>query len=99
MKTLIALMVCWYCAVGLYAQAPKSNAWAQEPVNKKAMYCAALLDGKMVMRFDGKVLTADVTLPNGTKITTDGTIITLRNGECVDKNGNPEKLTQIEKEK
>lgn len=62
-------------------------------------YCAKLRDGKLVMMHDGIMLTADVTLQNGTQIKVDGTIvkpdggtIALKDGECVDKDGvSPEK--------
>lgn len=57
-------------------------------------YCAKLRDGKLVMMHNGEVMTADVTLENGTQIKTDGSIITqdgktivLKDGECVNKKG------------
>jgi hypothetical protein len=63
------------------------------PVNDD-QYCAKLRDGKLVMMHDGIIMTADVTLQNGTQIKMDGSIIkqdgetiVLKDGECVDKNG------------
>jgi hypothetical protein len=60
-------------------------------------YCAKLRDGKLVMMHDGEVMTADVTLQNGTQIKTDGSIIkqdggtiVLKDGECVNKKGRVE---------
>jgi hypothetical protein len=57
-------------------------------------YCAKLRDGKLTMMHNGSVLTANVTLTNGTQIKTDGSIVkpdgatvVLKEGECVDKDG------------
>lgn len=70
-------------------------------------YCAKLRDGKLVIMHDGILLTADVTLKNGTQIKVDGTIvkpdggtIALKDGECVDKDGvSPEKKPKKRREK
>src|SRR5438045_1115615 len=57
-------------------------------------YCASMQDGKLVVMQEGKVLTANATLANGTMITKDGYVVTkdgtrtmLHNGDCVDKDG------------
>lgn len=62
-------------------------------------YCAELRDGKLVVMFQGTVLTSDVTLDNGVQLKTDGTLIkedgttlVLKQGECIGKDGKlPEK--------
>lgn len=58
-------------------------------------YCAKMRDGKMVVLFEGKEIGADVFLKNGTTIKVDGTLITkdgvrssLKEGECIDPDGN-----------
>ncbi|MBL7922377.1 MAG: hypothetical protein JNJ40_18825 [Bacteroidia bacterium] len=57
-------------------------------------YCAKLKDGKIMVVHEGNPITADITLTNGSTIKSDGTVITkdgtsftLKEGECVDKNG------------
>ena len=57
-------------------------------------YCTKMEGGKMVVMHEGKTITKDVTLANGTVVKTDGTIVKkdgtktmLKDGQCVDKNG------------
>ena len=59
-----------------------------------AEYCAVMRDGKMVVLFEGKELSTDVFLKNGTTVKPDGTVITregvrtsLKEGECIDADG------------
>jgi hypothetical protein len=69
-------------------------------VKKTMMYCATLIDGKIIlMDQNQKPTTLEVTLTDGTKITTDaivikkdGTRMPLKNGECIDTKGNIEKV-------
>ena len=68
-------------------------------------YCAKLQDGKIVVMQEKRDLTIDVTLANGTVIQTDGTVLrkdgtkfVLKNGECVDNNGNLLSKEQKKKE-
>jgi ribosomal protein S4E len=58
-------------------------------------YCAKLKDGVLVMMEDDHEMTMDVTLANGTQVKTDGsvtrtdgTVVILEEGECVDETGN-----------
>ncbi|MEW6469594.1 MAG: DUF6799 domain-containing protein [Bacteroidota bacterium] len=58
-------------------------------------YCAVFKDGIMTIQADGKHITHEVTLANGTEIKTDGTLvkkdgtrILLKDGDCIDKDGN-----------
>jgi hypothetical protein len=58
-------------------------------------YCAKLRDGRIVVSYQGNLITSDVTLENGTIIKPNGTIIkrdsvrlVLKEGECVDLKGN-----------
>ena len=65
--------------------------------NKKddICYCALLKNGKMTLMCDGKQVYADIKLEKGIKVMIDGTVIfpngvkvILKNGECVNKEGN-----------
>ncbi len=63
--------------------------WMQEK------YCAVLQDGIIVIMKGGSRLTGEVTLENGNRITSDGTVIlkdgtrkTLKAGDCMDMSGN-----------
>lgn len=64
------------------------------PRQNEDKYCAKLKDGKIMVVREGSAIAADITLTNGTTIKTDGIVITkdgnsftLKEGECVDKNG------------
>ncbi len=68
----------------------KTEFSADEP----GQYCARMRDGKMVVLFDGKEITGDVFLKNGSTIKPDGTVISkdgvrfsLKEGQCIDQNG------------
>lgn len=57
-------------------------------------YCAKMKDGKLVVMHEGKAITGDVFLKNGTTIKPDGTVITkegvrtvLKEGSCIDADG------------
>ena len=58
-------------------------------------YCAKMQDGIMKVMHEGTVITADVTLGDGTVVKVDGTVVkkdgtsvSLKDGECVGKDGN-----------
>lgn len=59
-------------------------------------YCAKLKDGRVVMVSGQREISNDITLANGTKIKTEGPVVekkdgttkTLKEGECVDAQGN-----------
>ena len=60
-----------------------------------ATYCAILKDGKMMLMAEGKQVNNDVKLADGTIVKIDGTVeksdktkITLKNGDCIDQDGN-----------
>ncbi|MGZ3930824.1 MAG: DUF6799 domain-containing protein [Bacteroidia bacterium] len=57
-------------------------------------YCAKPKDGKIEVFHNGKALNSEVTLNNGTQIKTDGTVVmkdgselTLKENQCLNKNG------------
>jgi hypothetical protein len=63
-----------------------------DTINHPDKYCAKIKDGKKVVMHQGKAITTEVTLSNGTKIQTDGIIIKpggtrMEEGECIDKDG------------
>lgn len=104
MKKLIVLIITCIFTSGVFAQDYQNDKMQNQNQNTPA-YCAMLKDGKMILMADGKQMNGDVKLNNGTKITPDavvvkkdGTQTVLKNGECVDKDGNiVDKL--IEKQK
>ena len=62
--------------------------------SKDSKYCAMLKDGKLMLLKENEAVSSDITLKDGSILTTDGTImrkdgtkIILQNGECVDENG------------
>jgi len=72
------------CAVKLYASS------FEHKQQSRALYCVELKDGIPVLTNDGKPVQNEVTLENGTKIKTDGTVtkrdgtqFVLKSGECV----------------
>jgi hypothetical protein len=62
-------------------------------------YCSVLRDGTMTLVKDGTVNTEEITLKDGSKLTKDGTvkrkdgsIVTLKNGDCIDIEGTIENI-------
>src|SRR5438552_2131344 len=102
MKTIVVLIAMSIFSASAIAQfsSASANSW-------KNKYCATMKDGKLTVMNEGKAMTADVTLANGVKIKTDGTVtkangtmVTLKDGECVDNAGNvvaKEKMKKAEK--
>lgn len=85
MKTFLLVLV-----VSLFALQGVFNT----PQSDDGRYCAKLRDGKLIIMYEGTVVTGDVTLENGTQIKTDGSVvkpdgetIVLKDGECIDKKG------------
>jgi len=85
MKTIITLI-----AASLFS----FNAIAGNPEYHPEKYCAKMKDGKKMVMHKGSAITVEVTLQNGTRIQPDGTIIktdgsrvTLNEGECINKDG------------
>jgi len=57
-------------------------------------YCAKMKDGVKVIMHDGKQLTAEVTLTDGSRLKTDGSVVkkdgttwNLIEGDCLEKDG------------
>ena len=91
MKKILLLVFAFAFSFGAFSQEKTSVSGDSSMKNK---YCAKVVDGRMIMMEDDKALTADITLENGMKITTnanvisaDGTKTPLRAGECVDRDG------------
>lgn len=58
-------------------------------------YCARMKDGMMRVMYQNEAITTTIVLHDGTQIKTDGTVVkkdgtlyVLKEGECVDKDGN-----------
>ncbi len=89
MKTVIMLIAC--SMLMLSAKIEDGNHRSKDHPNK---YCAQMKDGQLVVMHEGAALMADVTLSNGSTIKPDGTILkkdgttmTMKEGECADKDG------------
>jgi hypothetical protein len=94
MKKFIVLIAACVFSWGAMAQ-DNPNTKTPTPNQSTVKYCAKMISGKIIVQQDQKDLIADANLVNGTTIKTDGTIIKsdgtqsmLKNGECVDNNGN-----------
>lgn len=97
MKAIITLITGTLLATGaVYGQEASSGGAGVEIVSSAdpGQYCARMRDGKMVVLFDGKEITGDVFLKNGTTVKADGTVISkdgvrfsLKEGQCIDQNG------------
>ena len=83
-------------SIHVFAQRSDSvSVSAKNAMTWKYEYCAELKDGKLVTMKEGVLITADAMLDNGIKITPDayvirnnGTKTALKNGDCVDADGN-----------
>jgi hypothetical protein len=100
MKKIIALITSSVFAWNVHLAQDIKYEDQTKDVNKIMMYCATLIDGKMIlMDQNQKPVLSEVILKNGIKISTDaivtqkdGSKIALKNGECVNANGNIEKV-------
>src|ERR1041385_1221806 len=102
MKKIILVLTAAMFALSAWAQQSQSTqnpgsilAPSQSSAKWKDTYCASSRDGNIVVMNGKTELVVDMTLENGTKITTDGYVIkndgtktALKSGDCVDKNGN-----------
>ncbi len=96
MKKVIVVITSLVFSIGSFAQEPRTTQHYGVPFQKEGeRYCAHFRDGKMHVTSAGKELATDITLPNGTRISTDGTVTKkggvatiLKSGDCIDKNGN-----------
>lgn len=82
----IVLMICGLVSVGAFAQNPAQNG---------SRYCATLKDGIVVVTHSDEVITEDAWLKDSSRVTKTGVIIKkdgnkimLREGQCVDADGN-----------
>ena len=71
------------------------------PDDKKetGKFCSVLKEGSMTLVKDGTIATKEITLRDGSKITKEGTVrrkdgssVVLKNGECIDMDGNIENI-------
>jgi hypothetical protein len=100
MKKLLILLLAILISIGVMGQADKQTKPAAKPAtteqNKMKTHCYTMKDGAMIhcMGSTHEPMTKDVTLSNGTKVTTkgevtmkDGKKTTLANGKAIDLNG------------
>ena len=99
MNRRIAIIIGFVFTVSIAAHFITKESMAQDPVVADR-YCAELQDGKMVLMQDNKPVMAEVALNDGSKVTTacivirkDGTIVALKTGDCIDKDGNINNMT------
>lgn len=97
MKSTILLITLCIFSLNAFSQIKDTTENLEQEKNGK--YCAILKDGIMVLMKDEVPATALVTLRDGSKVTLDGNIlrsdginIALKNGECIDINGNIENM-------
>jgi hypothetical protein len=100
MKKLIVLMA------GVFFLNGTVHVAVANPNNWKNKYCAVMKNNKLTVMHEGKEMTADVTLANGTKIMMDGTVMMkdgtkqmLTEGECVNNDGKVMTKDEMKKEK
>lgn len=69
---------------------------------KEGKYCLVLKEGKPTVILDGRILTDDVKLTDGSKLTVtggvvkrDGSRLVLKNGDCIDKHGSLNEHTEL----
>ena len=93
MKSTILLIT--ICIFSLNAFSQIKDTIGNFELEKNEKYCAILKDGIIVLMKDGVVPTAAVTLRDGSKVTIDGNVLrsdgintVLKDGECIDINGN-----------
>ena len=104
MKKLILIIGTWILTVNALAQ--DDNRKTQNESRNNEAYCALLKDGKIMLLAEGKQVNSDVKLANGTIVKADGTVhksdktnIFLKNGDCIDQDGNIIPASKIESEK
>ncbi|MCD6019727.1 MAG: hypothetical protein K0S53_2848 [Bacteroidetes bacterium] len=92
-KTIFTLITVTFFSLHIFANGPGKH---------PEKYCAKMQDGLKVVMHEGKPITSEVTLKNGTTIKPDGTItkpdgskMELQADECISLDGN----VAMEKEK
>lgn len=97
MKSTILLITVCIFSLNAFSQIKDTTGNLEQEKNGK--YCAILKDGIMMLMKDGVTPTTAVTLRDGSKVTIDGNVlrsdginIVLKNGECIDMNGNIENM-------
>jgi hypothetical protein len=94
MKKMLITIVSGLICSAVYGQNIKHESVTQDPVVSER-YCVELKDGKMTLMQDSKPVTMEITLNDGSKVTPaamvirkDGTVLALKTGDCIDKEGN-----------
>ena len=102
MKNIIILIA--VCIFSLNAGAQTTTHNKSKTKMHTGKFCAKLKDGKIEIMHGTMALASDTTLANGVMIKTDGTVVKkdgtqtmLKNGDCVDHNG--DWMPKMEKKK
>ncbi len=89
MKKLILILFVWFCSLGLAAQNKKNKKHSPD-----FSYCMIVKGDEQVLTQNGTEIKEDVKLKNGDRLSaegrvrrTDGTEIKLKEGECINNNG------------
>lgn len=95
-----AFLILSACGLFLGLVSVNNTDSAIDVINK---YCAVMRSGKVEVIHQGKTIVSEVILANGTTVKPDGRIFTasgkmrrLKDGECVDKEGNIFKQKRVE---
>jgi hypothetical protein len=95
MKTMLFGICCLMCATLTAAQQDSTSKKKQMKPANADKYCVVLNEGKTTVTANGKILKADIQLPNGNKLTASGTVVKkdgtvqmIRPGSCVNTEGN-----------
>lgn len=94
-KTALSIMIFYFLTI--------KSGQAQQiiPDDKKetGKFCSVLKEGSMTLVKDGIVANKEITLRDGSKLTKEGTVrrkdgsnVVLKNGECIDMDGNIENI-------
>jgi len=95
MKKIILILGNFLLTLTLNANAQDNPVKIENDTEDSSLYCVMLMDGKTMLMTEGKQVYTDIKLDNGIIIMTDGTvqkidktIISLKNGDCIDQDGN-----------
>jgi hypothetical protein len=99
MRTILMIAITSFISFGAMAQAPKKGSEKKDTEK----YCVEMKNNHKEIQYKGKAITSEVQFKNGSKIKADGTFlktdgstITLKVGECVNKDGVMSLLRQRE---
>lgn len=94
-KTSLGIMIFYFLAI----KTSQAQQIIPDTKTETGKFCSVLKEGSMKLVKDGIVTNKEITLRDGSKITREGTVhrkdgsnIILKNGECIDMDGNIENI-------